>query len=487
MGTSTQRALVRLCICLLLLCMYLVHMLSSERKPCLVKGTEYKSVPRPVGGLIPTGDELLALWIHHGAARPEGVAKAAQSAQWTLTGANGISGPTSDSTITDARHGLPEDIPHGNLTVLNESFGIVLSTARLARHVWLGDCAPFALALADTMALSDAQGIAPLEFRPNTSAPLPQQVMSVVTAALTATALGRPFRAAVGEAFSSHYVNTTDPLVMADWKTFPEHYDLVRHHRPHILFGTIQELLHTGGNVNNAAVDGDPSTQRQQPILLAHAEKPTPPELIHALAWRLRLGSNFSLAKATMCAIHSLLRPTDAMMNAIEGLLESSVIDKGPVALIGIPIAMNVSSMDMDRALEHALRMSTNTDTQCELEARQRCIAWTFLSEAATGADWYAKMRKKAETALKAATISVRLTNASALPPKPHVCMLPLDSVETPANLNADIFRAWLSIFVALETTTCTSSAQMSVYESHFCNASVRYNLGRAFRNCTTP
>lgn len=229
-----------------------------------------------VDGMVPTGEELVQIWIHRGAAMGEGVLRSDREVAQTLgqlvpAGANLTAEVAAKATSLRKRARVTDDI-------LREPHGVVLSSAR--HSAWLGDCVPFVKAL--NASERRFPTVAPIEFRPKASHPLGRQVASVVSAALAAVALGRPFRAGVAGSFGKGYIRAN----LFNWKVHREHYDLVKESRPHIQFDSVRELLHTGGAMTNGLTPEQAAEFSKQTLLLERAELP-PEELLPVLTRRL--------------------------------------------------------------------------------------------------------------------------------------------------------------------------------------------------------
>jgi hypothetical protein len=255
------------------------------------------------GGLVPTREELVRSWVYTGAAKGEGVLRAEQDVARTLqAGGHPVDQAANSSAAALTSVMYLKKRARGIDDILTEPLGVVLSSAR--HTAWLGDCLPFIKAL--NASERQSATVAPVEFRPKNAVPLSRQIASVVSAALAAVALGRPFRAAVGSAFAKGYVRPN----LFNWKVHRDHYDLVKEKRPHITFESVRDMLHTGGGMTGGLASDQAAEFDLQTLLLERAELP-PEELLPVLARRLsRFGG---MGQVDMEQVRACVRAPDRL------------------------------------------------------------------------------------------------------------------------------------------------------------------------------
>ena len=449
----------------------------------------------PGWGGAPTADDLLALWLKDGAAKPDKVSLLQEQAAFSAR--KGSAGKNTTQAGLGGLHqnglGLRSTFPN-----LEEKHG-VFASAWHDDEGWRDACSPFV----NASIAAEESGVAPLLVKVSSSDlfNLGQELQLITLAALVAAGLGRPFRALVEK---SHYgPEILNRGVPVDWRLFAD--DQFGQIGNKSFASSVTEAIKLA-NISPAETPiflqpraADPWECTATTSIRHQNQRAFGVELTKILSNRIsKFGWNLAQVPLTrelanVCIVRQLFPPAPSVLAEVDVQLDKVVDVEGAGLVLGIHLGSlgkdgqankemergeKVAESAMKRRLSCAWKMTTafrhhagllESSKMSALSAhRGREVAWVVAgggSKIAAAATEFA-----ADLAERARMKSTRKhTYADA--PSP-VVIVPVNN----KSFNP-VKTAWLEFYLLSESHACTSYRHVCDLARVACISSIRRNL----------
>ena len=399
-------------------------------------------IARPLmAGLAPAEHELVQHWVDTGSAKVQGVRVSEQHVDGLLAAGGAVP--------TDQERGRFYDRYHTanfNRSWIDEPHGATGSSWR--SKAWMNLCQPYVRAVNHTEVVQKGK-IQPLETQINPRKPIADQVADLVTAALFAMVVGRPFRASIGaDSFSADYVKPS----VYNWKLFEGHFDKTKGGFDHVYGKSIHDFLSQPDRDNPAKIallDLDQSFQLETMMGLLTRK-------LTSKYGRPKDAGVVPVREAVLCAVHTLLKPSDEMLAQIDDRLESAADMEGVRLMLGVTNQFGANTpADVRATPAAAFGCIWETYRASVINAREAIVA---AAAAAADPDKGTKMIGAMSTAWVVPSDSAgTVPNAAAATiAKPPMADLPVPTLLT-LPPDGKLETAWLEFFLLSETHKCVT------------------------------